>query len=104
MNKEIKKKWIEALRSGRYKQGQARLRSVNDEFCCLGVLLDVLGEGKWEESNYGKYYEINLQDHVLDLVVREKVGLKDDDHRTLMVKNDRGYSFNEIADWIEKNL
>lgn len=37
----FKKKWIEALRSGKYTQGQQRLR-VEDRHCCLGVAEDIL--------------------------------------------------------------
>jgi hypothetical protein len=50
MNQDIKKKWVEALRSGEYEQGKDQLRSSDDEFCCLGVLCDVAhkeGLGQW---------------------------------------------------------
>lgn len=43
MKKEIADKWVEALRSGNYKQGMSALRSKEDEYCCLGVLCEVLG-------------------------------------------------------------
>ena len=42
----LRTKWTTALRSGRYRQTQNRLRS-GDEFCCLGVLCDVSGAGTW---------------------------------------------------------
>ncbi len=45
MNKEIAKKWVEALRSGEYKQGVSRLR-IGDTYCCLGVLCDLYGKEK----------------------------------------------------------
>lgn len=41
INKELIKQWVEALRSGKYKQGRKALRNRNDEFCCLGVLCDI---------------------------------------------------------------
>ena len=41
MNKEIKDKWVKALRSGEYKQGRLYLQRDN-LFCCLGVLCKVL--------------------------------------------------------------
>jgi len=56
MNPEVKKKWIEALKSGKYKQGRLTLRHTikgEDAFCCLGVLCDLyLKENglQWEES------------------------------------------------------
>lgn len=42
-----KKKWLEALRSGEYKQGRRRLKTkLSDgsyEYCCLGVLCEITG-------------------------------------------------------------
>lgn len=43
MDPELKAKWVAALRSGEYKQGRRALRSVANEFCCLGVLCEVAG-------------------------------------------------------------
>lgn len=44
--KEFAQKWIEALRSGNYKQGFGRLLQEQDKnektYCCLGVACDVL--------------------------------------------------------------
>lgn len=58
MNPEIKAKWVQALRSGEYKQGVGRLRSLGDEFCCLGVLTDLaVKEGvegvEWDDDMDG---------------------------------------------------
>jgi hypothetical protein len=44
MNKRIKKLWIKALRSGKYRQGYRQLkrgRGNDAAFCCLGVLCEV---------------------------------------------------------------
>lgn len=53
MKARIKKMWVEALkRTGKdkYTQGKANLRTVNDGYCCLGVLTDL-----WlERSRPGK--------------------------------------------------
>lgn len=40
MLNENAKKWVQALRSGEYKQGKDALRD-NDKFCCLGVACEV---------------------------------------------------------------
>ena len=40
MKKEIADKWVEALRSGEYKQAKERLQS-EDSLCCLGVLCKI---------------------------------------------------------------
>lgn len=50
MDAEVKAKWLEALRSGEYTQGEGRLRNRREEFCCLGVLCDVLDKSKWSET------------------------------------------------------
>lgn len=44
MNKDIKRAWVKALRSGKYKQGRKQLRNGNDEMCCLGVLCNLYAE------------------------------------------------------------
>ena len=41
INKELVRQWVDALRSGKYKQGRRALRNVDNEFCCLGVLCDI---------------------------------------------------------------
>lgn len=41
MNPEIKKQWVDALKSGEYKQGKGMLLSPSDKYCCLGVLCDL---------------------------------------------------------------
>lgn len=41
MNQAIKTSWMDALRSGNYTQGTGTLRSISNNFCCLGVLCDL---------------------------------------------------------------
>lgn len=50
MNPEIKQKWVNALRSGEYEQGDGKLYSGKG-YCCLGVLCDLYSKEnnlKWE--------------------------------------------------------
>lgn len=61
MNPEIKALWLEALRSGEYKQTTGVL---NDgcRYCCLGVLTDIAvqqGLGKWEKLNTCTTFSFN---------------------------------------------
>ena len=53
---EFAKRWVEALLSGKYKQGRGCLRSANNGFCCLGVALDVMAPDEWstEAVEHGK--------------------------------------------------
>jgi hypothetical protein len=45
MHKNIKEKWVNALRSGKYRKGRNRLCAIskngNKSWCCLGVLCDL---------------------------------------------------------------
>lgn len=49
MPKELKQKWLDALRSGEYKQGKECLGNLKDGFCCLG-LLQYIVDGKTESD------------------------------------------------------
>ena len=48
MNKKVMKKWIKALRSGKYKQGQGTLKhydtNAQARHCCLGVLCELYND------------------------------------------------------------
>ena len=45
VNKAVIKRWVKALRSGKYKQGLGALKATDSEgkprYCCLGVLCDL---------------------------------------------------------------
>lgn len=114
MNPEYKKIWVEALRSGRYQQGQGYLKTYNGKFCCLGVLCNIMGyqwrynntgvypvddKGAWVCVMRGDYPQGFLGDMILD-----KVRLSDQEQINLADLNDSGSTFSEIADYIEKNL
>lgn len=42
--------WIGALRSGNYKKGRNYLKTTNDNYCCLGVLGEILTPDQWRKS------------------------------------------------------
>ena len=111
------KQWVEALRSGKYKQGRGQLRFKN-EYCCLGVLCDISKLGKWVSQDGFCDYEYTTsssQDSCtssLPSPVMEWANLRSvlgrfnpRKNSTTLVKinDDRGKSFVEIADIIEKN-
>ena len=48
---ENQQKWVDALRSGKYKQGRAYLKYGNG-YCCLGVACDVSSVSKWDDDRY----------------------------------------------------
>lgn len=116
MNKEVKKKWIKALRSGEYKKGRNSLKIIQGDkitYCCLGVLCDLYGKEngtKWSK-NTTPYPEFLRQMSVLPKVVMNWAGLttttgdikyKNGKVSSLMNLNDNGRSFKWIASVIEK--
>lgn len=122
MRESIKKKWIEALRSGKYKQGRNELKNEKDEMCCLGVLCQVYKEivkkkGIGFDSN-GEFIdsEGNSDKYVPSYRVWKWAGLKEANPSitgekkgikflSLAQANDYGkLTFKEIAKIIEKKL
>jgi len=105
--KELRKKWVEALRSGQYKQTVGVLYDGTG-YCCLGVACKVMGvEPETRNNNF--YFDD--QNSVLSINAADKLGLKDcngefgtDDTiltGSLTTMNDDGMTFEQIADMIE---
>lgn len=108
MKYSVMKKWVKALRSGKYKQttGQLRDYARYDEgktYCCLGVLCSITKSKGW------------VGETVLPKHVVKKVGMKldrgngeindegwYDKGKCLSQLNDNGMSFKQIANVIEK--
>ena len=125
-NKENIRLWVDALRSGNFKQCKGRLRKSNldsivEGYCCLGVLGMVFAEHnpdkKCEFRSFGMDFMVDgtakNEDCVggghLPKVVSDWVGLPDDpllvlndDQSRATIWNDTGKTFLEIADAIEK--
>lgn len=122
MDPELKTKWVKALRSGRYKQTQQQLKSIEGGkpyYCCLGVLCTVSREGKWNDHADGFYlcdvprYELKDGSGVeFDLKLKDTLrnkpkvlfGLNVATNNKLVKMNDDGASFQAISDWIETHL
>jgi hypothetical protein len=106
------KKWLRALRSGKYKQTTGALRKKN-KFCCLGVICDLaVKEGIIKPPIEEKeYYDYGGVTGVLPEEVQKWLGLSDsaggfyDEDgcgRDLTELNDaKKYSFKKIAKLIE---
>lgn len=61
MNIELIKKWVEALESGKYKQGRGRLCEEIEgakHYCCIGVLAEVAGIPAVRESKTGGRHHV----------------------------------------------
>lgn len=103
MNQEIKTKWLEALRSGRYTQTKGVLRN-SEGYCCIGVLCDIVDPDKWlgadEETTRAWGDELTYGN--LPLKIQEELGVLE--HCDLLPSlNDKGTSFADIADIIESD-
>jgi len=101
---DLKIEWINALRSGKYKQTQSRLQDV-DGYCCLGVLCEVMGiPSEYDDKLECYMYEDDAYEVLSDRMMN-KIGLSQAQMDTLVEMNDTDNdTFETIADWIERNL
>lgn len=130
MNPQVKQKWIDALRSGKYEQGSEKLRSVSG-YCCLGVLCDLYAQEHNTEWRFRDNKETTLQlmdywyyegeseflpESVMNWAGLElncpvvKIDVEEDDEEPWFYRegladlNDSGYTFNDLSKLIEEQL
>lgn len=114
MNKEIKDRWVAALRSGKYLQGRSALLSGN-RYCCLGILCNLHAQetgNEWCAGDPGGLHSYLEETGVLPSEVAQWAKLQDynptvkqyGERRRLSSVNDSGTSFSAIADLIESQL
>lgn len=125
MDNNIKERWLSALRSGEYKQTKNILKD-DEGFCCLGVLCDLAVKdgviGPWYRrepvNDYtlfsrGFHGEGYYEDATLPVEVLDWAGLDDSnpmvdlgDFNPVPISdpNDNGYTFDQIADLIDRQL
>ncbi len=103
--------WTNALLSGEYEQGNNMMRNQDNEFCCLGVLCDLVKDevyGIWErQGDYSFVFKTDGEERSglpTDKATRyfvRSTGLSssrvEDTFRVLAGYNDAGFSFAEIA-------
>lgn len=105
------RRWVKALRSGRYKRYEGSLSSSwnqeqgspNEKNCCLGVACRVARmpseKGKYNWRGWGMLHEFERGNEL-----RKRLGLTRALERRLANRNDAGASFAKIADLIEAEL
>ena len=130
MKKTVMKKWVKALRSGKFKQTKNRLKRTNAQgkvnHCCLGVLCELYNDEmiknkkeKLQETTQSSYDEKQVTHSFdgIDDVLPKKVmnwsglyncegGINDPTkcyELSLSEMNDAGKRFITIANFIEKN-
>ena len=95
MDQKIKKKWVRALLSGKYKQARGvLLRSKTGGMCCLGVLAKIQG------------CSVDLLRDKVDVVPDGyAAGIPLDMQTQLAAMNDRKrHNFKQIAEFIKEFL
>ena len=123
LNADIKRRWVESLRSGNYRQGREALvvpnRILGDAFCCLGVLCDIAAKDGVVVRQAKSY--LDPEDHLdqsykaLPLAVLQWSGLPisgraaneviiGDDIFLTTLNDNYEYDFDQIADVIEEKL
>ena len=121
MKSEVKTALCSALRSGEYKQGRNVLKKIDRDgvtrHCCLGVLTELYVDTKHVKEGWKKPRRI-LDDRRVQVypygrqkdwdmpkkAIRNWAGIDAEQTRHLAGMNDKGRSFKQIADYIEKNL
>lgn len=106
---ELQLKWLEALESGKYKQGRFRLKNDSngqDTYCCLGVACEVAGikpvlvdNARWE---YEEMFSVPPDRLVSELGLNDMNGMIMGEG-CLINMNDSGSTFAEIAQFIREN-
>ena len=99
MDKKLKAKWVKALRSGKYKQGQCSLYKKKEKaYCCLGVLGRVMGKTAASLGNAKNEPASGMTPKSWRVIDPDRVD-------ALISMNDhQSRPFGEIADYIEANL
>lgn len=112
MNPEVKELWVQALRSGRFEQGQSVLRVLHTDglrttaaYCCLGVLCEISGIEYFGADMFPPKSVCEWA----GLPIHEPAGLDEQTHVSNMndgrdAHESRPQTFDQIADWIETNL
>lgn len=115
LNKPLLKKWVEELRSGKYKQAKNVLYDkTTGGMCCLGLLCKIQGRdmekiGPLENtSTLTDYKERPVchdgedYDGTINTMKNYSAGLGFYEQKNLAEMNDEGKTFPEIADCVEE--
>ena len=117
MKRELKARWVAALRSGTYEQGRSQLRNCANDYCCLGVLADLYDPEGWrhrgndlsQDFEWNGEWSVFSDSQVAELgldgiTVNKLVGMNDGVGGPLDPEHTPPQSFQAIADWIEQAI
>jgi hypothetical protein len=117
MDSKLKKRWVEALRSKKYKQGRSYLKNTETvngtpKYCCIGVLCELITNTKFGKENRLKFDcngvfdgEFGGSRTTLLSPIRDYYKISDNEVGELIRMNDlEKRKFTTIAKYIEENL
>ena len=103
ITKQTLEAWTDALESGDYIQGSGCLKYTSEssgetQFCCLGVLAEIMGLDYEEADRDGKEENSNVYDDMARALINVQINSVD-----LITMNDTGETpFVEIAKYIKE--
>jgi len=103
MNKEIKKIWVQALRSGLYEQTTGELTD-GEGYCCLGVLCDIAAMNGLVQSACHPFSPDEAIRMWSGLEIDTTVDFNGVNKYLSQVNDDDRQDFHQIADIIEEQL
>lgn len=107
--KDFKKKWIKALRSGEFEQGGGMLHNTyNNTYCCIGVACRVIHPRK-DFKGAGLLSMYDTKSFKIPTILKgDNITLSDEYNlvidKLVEMNDEKKRSFNQIANWIDKNL
>jgi len=106
MTPELKAKWVEALRSNKYTQGRSRLKRLSvgnetPEYCCLGVLCDIISPTWIKHENESRRFTWQNGNDSRDCDVAISLISQELQNNLINLNDSQGASFSTIADYIE---
>lgn len=108
---KFKAKWLDALRSGEYKQGRGALKverfhkttgkALKPEYCCLGVACKIVGMSDEKINDATEPSDINGDTSKIPYLLKENNNIIT---KLIDFNDTEKLSFKQIAKYIEKNL
>ena len=96
-----KRKWVEALRSGGYKQTTSCLRSAGNQFCAIGVLCDVLNPALWDDRLVAQQARYMWDGAMFGMPSKHNPFCQRLLAEVASMNDNKGKTFEEIADYLE---
>jgi hypothetical protein len=102
-NRSMWKRWIDALRSGRYKQGESMLyNNTTHGYCCLGVLARLQGASNRSLDRMEAICHPRINE-LVSMKTRRKLAFMNDGTGPT-VRARKPESFAQIATYIERYM